>query len=201
MKIIIAISIIITGIVIILLNKRFRNPIIINKVICDEFITTPIILEPTLVSWDKDIVFRYNLHFCKLNKKFIQNPRKTYKTDRKTVLFEEYHVALGSEDASPILIAVEPIIVKNHSRMDLSFGMELVVRNNNNYYRCKIRNRQEIRPNKDNYGDSAKDSQIEIYIGEKRYYTKARGIVGKIVATYADYYYEKRNTGNKDNRT
>ena len=69
--------------------------------------------------------------------------------------------------------------------------MELVVRNNNNYYRCKIRNRQEIRPNKDNYGDSAKDSQIEIYIGEKRYYTKARGIVGKIVATYADYYYEK----------
>lgn len=201
MKIIIAISIvIITGIVIILIKKKLGKPIIINKVICDEYITTPIVLEPTRVYKDKDIVFRYNLHFCKLNKKYVQNPKKSYKTDRKAILFEEYHVALGSEDVSPTLISVEPIIIKNNSRIDLNFGTDLVIISSNNYYRCKTKSRQEIRPNKDNYGDSAKESQIEIYIGEKKYYTRAGGIVGKVVATYADYYYEKRDTINKDDK-
>lgn len=183
--------------IIILIKNRFIRSIVINKVICDEYITTPIILEPTYVSEDKDIVFRYNLHFCKLDKEYVQNPKKTYKTTN-SVLFEEYHVAIGTEDLPPVLIAVEPIIIKKDSRLRLQAGLELVVLTNGNYYRCKTRTTQDIEPHKEHYGDSARKSQLEAYIGEKKYYIRAYTIVGKVIATYADFYYEQRDTSNKN---
>ena len=182
---------------IILIKNKFIKSIVVNKVICDEYITTPIVLEPTHVSEDKDIVFRYNLHFCKLNKEYVQNPKKIYKTTN-SVLFEEYHIALGTEDLPPVLIAVEPIIIKKDSRLRFQAGLDLVVISNGNYYRCKTKITQDIEPGKEHYGDSARKSQIEIYIGEKKYYIRAYNIVGKVIATYADFYYEQRDTSNKN---
>lgn len=182
---------------IILIKNKFIRSIVINKVICDEYITTPIVLEPTYVPEDKDIVFRYNLHFCKLDKEYVQNPKKIYKSTN-SVLFEEYHIALGTEDLPPVLIAVEPIIIKKDSRLRFQAGLDLVVISNGNYYRCKTKITQDIEPGKEHYGDSARKSQIEIYIGEKKYYIRAYNIVGKVIATYADFYYEQRDTSNKN---
>ena len=161
----------------------------INKVICDEFVRSPLYLKPTIIPDDKNIVVRHNLALCPLDKAYLQNPGKfsKYKGEYKILLFEEYHVVNAEDEDKPTLITVKPIHIGRYTDLDIPEKTRLIIKWKSNYYSCITAGDVFIR------GDSyynAKTYEVGIYIGKEYYKINAERIVGRVEKTYADYYYE-----------
>lgn len=161
----------------------------INKVICDEFVRSPLFLQPVVISSEKNVVIRHNLALCPLDKAYIQNPGKfsKYKGEYKIILFEEYHVAVAEDEDKSALITVRPIAINSRTSLDIPAKTKLVVKWKSNYYSCI--NAGDLYLRGDSFND-AREVEVGIYIGKEYYKMAAKRIVGRIENTYADYYYE-----------
>lgn len=154
----------------------------VEKVICEDCFDCTLLLFPTIIPKNKNIVVRHNLSFHTLDNKSIGNPPKP---KGKDLLFEKYCPENESSDKTLIIASPITIVI---GKVHIDRGVKLIFRRQCNYYLGEVA--KEIDLGEWTVRNEGTSIKIPVIIAGQQRNIKLSSIVAQVREIFADWHYE-----------